>query len=88
MKLAVKLERLYRIWQQLFVRYYATEAQVMALFDGRSRTRRANLPRHHVVFFRDQDDYNRSLRAAIARNSSTGDSFPLRNSPSASLADR
>ena len=64
-KLAAKLERLYRIWQRLFVRYCATEDQVMALFDGRARTHRANPPRHHVVFFRDREEYNRSLRAAM-----------------------
>ena len=33
--LGMKLERLYRVWQEFFVRYYATEAEVVALFDGR-----------------------------------------------------
>jgi hypothetical protein len=63
--LGKKLERLYRIWQQLFVRYYATEAQVQALFDIRTRAKRADLPRHDVVFFRDRNDYNATLRAAM-----------------------
>ncbi len=63
--LGVKLERLYRVWQQLFVRYYATEAQMMALFDGRGRTKRAEPTHHEVVFFRDRADYNRTLRAAM-----------------------
>ena len=38
--LGVKLERLYRLWQQLFVRYYASEADVVALFDGRAQAGR------------------------------------------------
>ena len=60
--LAEKLERLYRVWKQLFVRYYATEAQVASLFDGRNRARGFNLPRHQIVYFRDRDDYNRNLK--------------------------
>jgi len=60
--LGVKLERLYRIWQQIFPRYYATEAQVLALFDGRARAHRAAMPKLNVVYFRDRDDYNRFLK--------------------------
>ena len=61
---AIKLEQLYRVWKQLFVRYYATEQQVTALFESRNRSRRIQLPRHKVVYFRDREDYNRSLRPA------------------------
>ena len=69
--LGLKLERLYRLWQQIFIRYYATGADVIALFDapadgtpsvpatGHSGRRRP--PRLQVVYFRDRDDYNRSL---------------------------
>ncbi len=64
-QLGEKLERLFRIWRQIFVRYYASEADVIALFDGRARARRARGPKLHVVFFRDRDNYNRSLRAVI-----------------------
>lgn len=64
-KLGVQLERLYHVWQQLFVRYYATESQVIALFDGRSRSRATKAKRFHVVFFRDREDYNRSLRPSM-----------------------
>ncbi len=32
--LGVKLENLYRIWQQIFIRYYANEAYVAGLFSG------------------------------------------------------
>lgn len=60
-----KLEAFLRAWQQLFIRYYATEGQVVALFDGRARGQRAEVPRLAVVHFRDREDYNRSLRAAV-----------------------
>lgn len=62
--LGKKLEKLYRVWKQLFVRYYATEDQVAALFSGRGRTR-INLPRLKVAYFRDREDYNRELRQAF-----------------------
>ncbi len=64
-QLGEKLERLYRIWSQIFIRYYASEAYVIGLFDGRGRTRRTELPRLSVVFFRDREDYNRTLQAAM-----------------------
>jgi len=64
-QLGVKLERLFGYWEQLFIRYYASEAYVQALFDGRARNRRVQTPRFHVVFFRDRNDYNRMLRAAM-----------------------
>ena len=35
--LGEKLERLYRLWGQLFIRYYASENDVIALFDGRAK---------------------------------------------------
>jgi hypothetical protein len=60
--LGVKLERLYRIWQQMFICYYASEATVVALFDGRARAQTVE-PRLSVFYFRDQEDYNRSLQA-------------------------
>ncbi|NUQ66508.1 MAG: hypothetical protein HUU20_28940 [Pirellulales bacterium] len=64
-QLGAKLERLYRVWKQLFVRYFAAEDQVTALFDGRARSNWARLPRHQVVYFRTRDDYNQALRAAF-----------------------
>ena len=63
--LGVKLERLYRLWQQLFVRYYASQADVAAMFDGRAKAGPAGQRRHEVWYFRDRDDYNRSLRATM-----------------------
>ncbi len=63
--LGEKLETLFRIWRQLFLRYYASKDQVVALFDGRARIQRVKMPRFRVVYFRDRADYNRSLRAAM-----------------------
>ena len=39
--MATKLERLNRLWQRLFIRYYASAADVESLFDGRLKPRRA-----------------------------------------------
>jgi len=64
-ELGRQLERLYDVWKQLFICYYATEEQVAALFAGSARRPRFQLPRHAVVYFRDRDDYNRSLKPAF-----------------------
>ncbi len=63
--LGEKLERLYRVWRQLFVRYYASPADVAAMFEGRAKAGPSGQRRHEVWFFRDRDDYNRSLRALM-----------------------
>jgi len=60
--LGAKLEVLYRVWQQLFVRYYATQAQVLATFDGR-RQASADAPRHQMTLFRNKQEYNYALRS-------------------------
>lgn len=59
--LATKLERLFQVWRQLFIRYFATEAQVRDLFDGRPRKRLPS-PQFKVAYFRTRDDYNKALR--------------------------
>jgi hypothetical protein len=64
-QLGVKLEQLFRVWRELFIRYFATGAQVAELFDGRVRGRRIQLPRLEVVYFRDRDDYVRGLRSTF-----------------------
>ena len=59
-RLAGRLERLYRAWQQLFVLYYMTEPQMARLFKGfppPSRTPR----KHEVVYFRNKDEYVAAL---------------------------
>lgn len=63
--LGVKLERLFRIWQQLFIRYYASQSQVVALFDGQARRQRAAFARLQVVYFRDRADYLRVLSPSV-----------------------
>lgn len=64
-QLGVKLEELNHLWQQIFIRYYATQSQVQALFDGRARIQQTESARHRVVYFRDREDYNRALRSAF-----------------------
>jgi len=61
--LGVKLERLHRLWQQLFIRFFATESDVGALFDGRQKN--TNEARRRIVYFRDRDDYNRAMRPTM-----------------------
>ena len=58
--LGVKLEKLYTVWKQLFIRYCASEEQVAAMFDGRG----AYTPRgpHEIVYFSRREDYVRSLK--------------------------
>lgn len=58
--LGAKLEGLYRVWKQLFICYYATEAQVAGLFEGRAA--RLQLPQHNVVYFRNRNEYVTALR--------------------------
>lgn len=61
-EMGVKLERLNRLWQRIFIRYYASEADVVALFEGRLRSAMISPMRHSIFLYRDRDDYNRSLR--------------------------
>jgi hypothetical protein len=65
--LGVKLERLYRLWAEIFIRYYASEADVVALFDGRNKPQLANLPRHKIVYLRDRNEYDRLLKEIYER---------------------
>jgi len=62
-RLGVKLEQLHRVWKELFIRYFATEAEVAELFDG--RVRRPQLPQLQVVYFRNRDEYVSALTAAF-----------------------
>lgn len=63
--LGKKLERLHQVWRQIFLRYYATEADVLALFDGRSKTPLTAPAKHDIVLFRDRESYNQTLKAAM-----------------------
>ena len=42
-QLGVKLEELYHLWQQVFIHYYATPAQMLAQFEGRGRIQSTEL---------------------------------------------
>ncbi len=61
--LGAKLEQLHRVWKQLFIRYFATEAEVAELFDG--RVRRPPLPQLRVVYFRSREEYVSALTATF-----------------------
>ncbi len=70
--LGVKVERLYRLWQQLFVRYYASEPDVVAMFDGRARPGSGLLRKYGIVYYRNRDEYNRALRQYSPKIGMTG----------------
>jgi hypothetical protein len=63
--LGEKLELLRRLWGQLFIRYYASENDVIALFDGRAKTQNSQTGRHRVFYFRDRDEYNKWLEKDV-----------------------
>jgi len=63
--LGVKLENLHRLWRQMFLGYYASEADVEALFNGRS-VRNTEFPRLDVVYFRDKEQYQRALKPIMS----------------------
>lgn len=67
-QLAKRLERLNEVWSRLFLRFYATEEQVLALFDLRNRTAATALPaQHRVVLFRNRDEYNAALKGRFPK---------------------
>ena len=63
--LGEKLDRLYSVWKQLFIRYCASEEQVAAMFEGRA----GYTPRgpHKVVYFSRREDYIRSLKPTFKK---------------------
>jgi hypothetical protein len=63
--LGEKLECLNRLWQILFIRYYASEAEVVALFEGRNTPSMVKMQRHQVVYYRDKNDYQHSLQSVL-----------------------
>ncbi len=63
-KIGEQVEVLYRVWKQLFLRYFATDAQMKALFAGKSSSGGAAQGlgagtggKHRIVFFRNRKDY-------------------------------
>ncbi|GAB4141588.1 MAG: hypothetical protein Kow0040_30340 [Thermogutta sp.] len=67
-----KLETLHELWSRLFVRYYLTEAQVLSLFDARSRAFAPQPMQHKVVVFRTRSEYNEALRNRAPQIEITG----------------
>jgi hypothetical protein len=63
-EMGVKLERLERLWRQLFIRYYASESDVAALFEGRYKLG-FNQRRHDVVLFNDREEYLHALQEFV-----------------------
>ncbi len=59
--LSRKLETLYLVWRQLFLRFFATEGQMQAFFSGKNAN--IPMPQHKVVFFRDREQYNNVMLA-------------------------
>ncbi len=59
-RLASRLERLHRVWQQVFVLYWASENEVAGWLNGATPKRRPP-QRHQVVYFRNRDEYNAAL---------------------------
>ncbi len=59
--IGTKLEQLNRLWQRLFIRYYASADDVATLFDGRFKRAVGSPVQHKVNYYRNRDDYNRAL---------------------------
>ncbi|MGA2069007.1 MAG: hypothetical protein ABSG86_28895 [Thermoguttaceae bacterium] len=62
--LGLRLERLHRLWQQMFVCFYASDAPADTLLSGRAQARFTELPRFHVSYFRNRQEY---LHALVAK---------------------
>ena len=63
--LALRLENLHRLWQQLFVGFYAPDTYGEALLAGRAPARFIDLPRFHVTYFRSREEYLHALAAKM-----------------------
>ncbi len=62
--LGVKLENLHRLWRQVFLGYYASQADVEALFSGRP-LRNTLSPWLEVVYFRNKEQYHQALKPVM-----------------------
>jgi hypothetical protein len=60
-ELGLRLERLHRLWQQIFVCFYAPDSYADTLLAGRAQARFTELPRFHVTYFRNRQEYLRAL---------------------------
>ena len=62
--LGAKLENLQRVWRQVFLRYYASEAEIESLFNQQP-PRVEFSPRLDVVYFRNKEQYHKALKPMI-----------------------
>jgi hypothetical protein len=60
--LSGKLENLSRLWQEIFLPFYATEADVIALFEGKGKRAPAPTAHRKIDYFRDRADYVDTLK--------------------------
>ena len=63
--LSGKLENLSRLWQEIFLPFYASEADVVALFEGKGKRAPAPAARHKIDYFRDRADYVETLKGGF-----------------------
>lgn len=63
-----EVEVLYRVWKQFFLRFFATDAQLKALFDGKMASATSGIEpgmgtngKHRIFFFRNQENYVKYL---------------------------
>jgi Protein of unknown function (DUF1570) len=63
--LGTKLEDLYHLWEQMFIRYFASESDIIALFDGHARIQHGTPIQLKVVCFRDHDQYVNALQSIM-----------------------
>ncbi len=63
-ELAEQLEKLHRVWKQIFFPYWSNRASLQRRF-AESGQGRLSRKRHIVVLFKNRDDYNRTLSGEI-----------------------
>jgi hypothetical protein len=61
--LASRLERLYRAWRLVFLRFYASDAEIARVFAGERALRSS--AGHDVDYFRTEDEYRAALRGVL-----------------------
>ena len=66
-QLGVRLEKLYRAWHQVFMRYYASEAEIAKLLDG-AAAKPIPQRRFNVTYFRDRQQYQQALEGHVPRD--------------------
>ncbi len=65
--LGSKLEDLYHLWEQMFIRYFANDAEIIELFEGRAKVQHSVPTQLKVICFRDRDSYIQGLQALMPK---------------------